>query len=80
MYIDQDIRSVKGSMTLFMVLYILNDNGPCFSPNLKMDNGPSLFELIHSLLKDIVDMGSCMDRIANGYSTYNVKNIYKKIK
>lgn len=72
MYIDQDIKSVKGSTTLFMVLYLLTASGPCFSPSLVINDDQNFFALLNSLLDDMVDMGSYMNRIANEYPPYHV--------
>lgn len=60
-------------MELFIIQYLLNNNDPCFSPDLNTDNEQNFLELINSLLKDIVEMGSCMERIADDYPPYNVK-------
>lgn len=56
-----------------MASYLLNDNGPKFSPNLEIDNDPNVFGLVNSLLDDMVEMGSCMERIADNYPSYYVK-------
>lgn len=60
-----------------MIVYFLSTDGPHFSPNLEIDYNPNFYGLIHSLLQDMVEMASCMDRIADGYPPYNVKfNLY----
>jgi len=57
-----------------MVVYLLdNDNLPRFSPNLEIDDEPNFYELITSLLEDMVEMGFYMERIADNYPPYNVK-------
>lgn len=55
-----------------MAVYLLNNDGPRFSPDLEIDNEPNMFGLINSILDDIVEMGSSMDRIADGCHPYNV--------
>lgn len=55
-----------------MVVYLLNNDGPQFFPDLEIDNEPNLLGLINSILNDIIEMGSSMKRIANGLSAYNV--------
>lgn len=60
-------------MALVMVEYILNDNGPRFSPDLEIDSEVHLLGLINSLLEDMIEMGSRMKRIADGYPPYNVE-------
>jgi len=60
-------------MEIFNVSFILDINGPRFSPNLEIDSDLNLFGLINSLLEDIVEMGLYMERIADGYPSYDVK-------
>lgn len=63
-----------------MVTFLLYDKsedthgppGPRFSPNLETEIEPHFFGLIKSLLDDIVDMGSYMERIDKNYPPYNV--------
>jgi len=60
-------------MALFVASYLLNDDGPYFSPNFEIDNDSSFFGLMNSLLEDIVKMGLYMERIADNYPPYCVK-------
>lgn len=55
-----------------MAEYLLDTNGPRFSPNLEMDVEPNFFGLISNLLEDTVEVGSFMERISDGYPPYNV--------
>jgi len=59
-------------MPFFMVSYLLNNDGPQFSPDLKVDNNPNFLELVNSLLESIVEMGSCMERIDDSQPSYYV--------
>lgn len=59
-----------------MAVYLLNNDGPGFSPDLEIDNEPNLLGLINSILNDIVEMGSSMERIADGCPPYNVINYF----
>lgn len=72
-YIDQDINTSKESMPLFIVVYLLNYDGPCFSPNLEIDSVPNFYGLVNSLLEDMVETNSHMEKIADGYPPYNVR-------
>jgi len=57
-----------------LVVYFLdNDNFPRFSPHLEIDDEPNFLGLVTSLLEDMVEMGSYMERIADSYPPYNVK-------
>lgn len=59
---------------MFLVVYFLdNDNFPRFSPNLEIEDEPNFLGLVTSLLEDMVEMGSYMERIADSYPSYNVK-------
>lgn len=66
-----------------MVTFLLYDKleethglpGPRFFPNLETEIEPNFFGLIKSLLDDIVEMGSYMERIDKNYPPYNV-NFY----
>lgn len=62
----------KEDSALFMVTYILKILGPIFSPSLEIGDDPYLLELINSLIEDIVNLGSCMERIFDEYPPYNV--------
>jgi len=67
----------NGSLAIFIVVYLLdNDNLPRFSPNLEIDDEPNFHGLVTSLLEDIVEMGSYMERIADSYPPYNVKMFF----
>lgn len=64
----------NGSLAIFIVIYLLDtDNLPRFSPNLEIDDEPNFYGLVTSLLEDMVEMGSYMERIADSYPPYNVK-------
>jgi len=56
-----------------MASYLLNDDGPHFSPNFEIDKEPNFLGLVNSLLEDMVETGSCMERIADGCPPYYVK-------
>lgn len=71
-YIGQDISGLKESTAIFNVSYLLSNDGPHFSPNLEIDSEPNFFGLVSSLLEDMVEIGSHMKRIADGYPPYNV--------
>lgn len=60
-------------MPIFMVVFLLEKSGATFSPDLKTDNEPNFFGLVSSLLEDMIEIGSCMERIADEYPPYNVK-------
>lgn len=61
---------------MFLVVYFLdNDNFPRFSPNLEIEDEPNFSGLVTSLLEDMVEMGSYMERIADSYPSYNVKTL-----
>lgn len=74
-YIDTDMNNDE-AMPIFMVVYLLSNKGPHFSPYLEHNYDLSFFELINSLLKDMVEVNSCMERIAVNYPPYNVTFIY----
>jgi len=40
---------------------------------LEIDDEPNFYGLVTSLLEDMVEMGSYMERIADSYPPYNVK-------
>jgi len=64
----------NGSLAIFIVIYLLdNDNFPRFSPNLEIDHELNFYGLVTSLLEDMVEMGSYMERVADSYPPYNVK-------
>lgn len=67
-------------MALFLVVYLLNKDGPYFSPNLENDSEPHFYGLITSLLEDITEMGSCLERIDFNNQPYNVINKSKDLK
>ncbi|VVC32244.1 Hypothetical protein CINCED_3A002285 [Cinara cedri] len=71
-YIFQDEENLKETTPIFVAVYLLKNNGPRFSPDLEIDNKPNLLGLINSLLNDIIEMGSSMERIADGCPPYNV--------
>lgn len=80
------MKSENRSTPIFMVTFLLNDKldetnallGPRFSPNLETEFEPHFFGLIKSLLDDIVEMGSYMERIDKNYPPYNVNRIVHK--
>lgn len=74
-YIDNNMNK-KEAMPIFMVVYLLSNKGPYFSPHLDYSNYPNLFELIKSLLEDMVEVSSCLERIAANYPPYNVTFVY----
>jgi len=56
-----------------MVVYLLDYNNlPRFSPNLEINDEPNFIGMVTSLLEDLVEMGSYMERIADSYPPYNV--------
>lgn len=86
-YIDREMKNIHKSKAIFTVNYLLDDKSlegargslkPFFSPNLEIENEPNLFGLIHLLLDDIVNMGSCIERISENYPPYNVR-LYLKM-
>lgn len=74
-YIDTDMNNNQ-AMPIFMVVYVLSNKGPYFSPHLEYNYNPNFSELINSLLKDMIEVSSCMERIAVNYPPYNVSFIY----
>lgn len=72
-YIEKDVKDEKESMPIFMVVYLLNKGAAIFSPDLQIDNKPNFVSLMSSLLEDMIEIGSCMERISEGYPPYNVK-------
>lgn len=75
-YIDENVKNKKHNMPFFMVSYLLNNDGPQFSPNLKKENDPNFFGLVNSLLESTAEIGSCMERIDDGRPSYYVKFYY----
>lgn len=81
------MKNAKKASPIFMVTFFLYDKseetqelpGPRFSPNLETEFEPHFFGLIKSLLDDIVEMGSYMERIDKKYPPYNVKSFIHKI-
>jgi len=72
-YIERDVKDEKESMPIFMVVFLLDKKGATFSPDLKTDNEPNFFGLMSALLEDMIEIGSCVERIADEYPPYNVK-------
>jgi len=73
-YINDEITIPNGSLAIFIVVYLLDTNNfPRFSPNLEIDDEPNFYGSVTSLLEDMVEMGSYMERVADSYPPYNVK-------
>lgn len=71
-YIVENIENTKQNMPFLMASYVLNNDGPQFSPDLNVDNNESFSGLVNSLLESIPEMGSCMERIDNSQPSYYV--------
>lgn len=83
------MENTSKSTPIFIVRYLLNDKSlesksltgslePFFSPGLEIENEPNLFGLINSLLEDMVEMGSYIERVADNYPPYNVSTYLSK--
>ncbi|XP_050529246.1 dynein beta chain, ciliary-like [Daktulosphaira vitifoliae] len=73
-YIRTEINLIKGSHPMFMIIYILNSNGPKFSPSLEVISDEILFlDKINLLLGDIVELGSFIERVSNDNTPYNIE-------
>lgn len=71
-YIYEDFKNEKTCITIFKAIYVLNENGPIFSPDFDINNEPNFYGIINSLLEDMVEMGLYMKRIVDDYPSYNV--------
>jgi len=60
-------------MEIFYVTYLLSSNGPHFFPDLEINKDTNFFELVNSLLNDMIEMGSFMERISDECPSYSVR-------
>lgn len=55
-----------------MILYLLENNISFFSPNLEIGGDSYFVGQMNSLLEDMVEIKSCMARVAEDNPPYNV--------
>lgn len=60
-------------MEIFYVTYFLSSSGPHFFPDLEINKDTNFLELVNSLLNDMIEMGSFMERISEECLPYSVR-------